>query len=566
MTQLTTLTRIGEIDLIDTNDPGLLAAYKDAFDESLMTIGSKEVSISIMHTLNYVRLLIQRNLPNDRTHAEEILSHFFTYQVKTPASLAGHIPVRTSNIGQKQHRDLNASSFIIPHLIRLYSESADDMSPPVRDGLLNCIRLTADALRRRWDYEIFDVVRDHKRYTNIFVEYIRGLYIAGELLGDEDFILKAEGEWTRWFNHTSYEGIDEFMSPRYAEIAVDGLLGLLEVARCDRMCGEIRQVLDMYMWINHASHHPRLGMPICGSSRDYRRYVVPGNGQVGFVGRAEFHGYPIPDEIQAEFQNRQFPFEFSGTSGMQPCRFKSWQTEDAGLGSSTGGNYFVQQNYCMAAVGKSATEREWMTMPYEDSLTNGFTHQIGNECFCVFGRYSNSYVRTQAKAADSVAENRKPLGPRESIWHAGFSVTTGWERIACTEEEIVFSAYGYTLTIYPFKLEDGQLKPVALDCFAARIPGQDKEMVSVEQYAFPDEIDWMGAHVVLSKESHPGRPEFQWSKDDSTVTFASDDAFSVNLFEIPTGDYRELYEGDPRTFPLFQTPDRCLWPGELSRT
>ena len=544
-------------EMMPRPDDELVRIYDALYHEPTQRIGPPDGNIGFTYTLNYARLLLRRDRSGDRARAEIVLDSFLGLQFVEPAWRAGHLPIRPNSMAGG---DLNANVFLVPILSGIYEEGLGKLSAKMQRRYRKRFSLAVEFLERRWDEEIFVVHRDHKLYTNIFVGWIEGLLLAGLALDDERLIRKAEGQWHRWFNHIAYTGIDEYLSPRYYEIGLASLLNIFERSRSPSMRREAQMVLDHYVIAQHAAHHPVLEMPVCGASRDYRAYFGPGGGKVAFVGQPALRSYAPPEGVLEEYRKRAFPYELRGRATAVPYRFQSWQSETAGVGSSTGGVCFRQNVQCMVAVGEGPGERAVLTVPGEFSHTGGYVDQQGPEALCVFGREPDSYTRTQRRIPDGEVIEGTALGGRGRFSPCGIGVSDGWKETRNEPGELVLEAYGHSVHISPFVVEGDRPRPVQLEKKDVIVHDHD-----IQAYSFGDEPDWMGFHLALQKlKDRTDPPSFSIIREGRRTTYRCGDRFVVKLHALPTGEHRELYAEDWRTLPLFECPTQTLWPGELA--
>ncbi|MAE63211.1 MAG: hypothetical protein CMJ18_02965 [Phycisphaeraceae bacterium] len=550
-----------EIDIVDIEDDALLATYRQHFQPSTGVVGTPEDDFAISHTINFARRLLRGGHAADVAQAETILDRLLDRQEAN----RGRFQLRTGNPANK---DRNTPVFVLPHLSRLIRECRSSLRDDLAARLDAAFDLTVTALERRWDEEIFVPHRDFKYYSNIFVEYARNLLLASELREDDRLRRKSEAQWTRWFNHVAYHGVDEFMSPRYSEIDIDAVADMHERTSSERIRRQCALVLDYLFAAGHGSHHPRLEMPVCGASRDYRQYRVPGQGHLAYVGGESVGSYRAPTSVLQEYRERVFPFEMRGRATNVPFQFRSWQIETAGVGSATGGNYFPQSVMCMASVGRGPEERAFMSMPGLTSFVNGFVDHQGPEAFCVFGRTPTSLTRAERSIADAEVTHRDLTmeSPSRAIyrWVGTIAASPNWDQVANEAGRLVLRAYGHDVYIFPYFLEGDAVMPAQLRKGPPLEEG-DAAADGLELYYFDHEPDWFGFHLVLADEqARCPAPSISLSRTDRVTTWRCGTRFSVRLFEYPTGEVRELYDFDWRTTPLLECPGYTLWPGELA--
>jgi catechol 2,3-dioxygenase len=373
-------------------------AYANAYDAEAHLVGSAAEQTSIFDSFAYAILLFERGEPEDSARAVEIVDALLGLQVaEESASIYGQFPMRVGG----RPGDLNAALFAMPRLIDLLDRGRGTMPPSLAERCAAAIRRAVVAAERRWDDEVFDPHRDHQAYTNIFLLYIQALTLGGSHDGDSRLLRKATGQWRRWFNHVAYHGIDEFASPTYNDIDYGALRGIREHTDDAGVRFEADLALDHLCALGHAITHPTLRLPVCGSSRDYRRFLRPGPCEPRIVRDAAAGTYRAPAAVTREYRARAFPHTVRGRATTVPFRFQSWQVERAALGSMTGGNYFWQQIHCLAAVGRSATEREAVFLPGAYTPTGGYVSQAAGTALCVFNRLPQTLHRTQRRVPDA---------------------------------------------------------------------------------------------------------------------------------------------------------------------
>jgi len=456
--------------------------------------------------------------------------------------------------------DRNANLFCLPHLLEILQDHAGRLPAAVVERVREATRLTVAFAERRWDEEVFDPHRDFKAYSNIFVLYCQALLLAGLHARDERLLRAAEGQWRRWHSHVAYYGIDEFCSPTYNDIIYTALRRMHGAARSEWMREQIRDVLDHVVALQYAIAHPRLGLPVCGASRDYRRFLSPGGGRLRlFDEEADGDGYVRPAAVRAEYAGRRWPHHVRGRATTWPFRFGCWQSEGAAVGTMTGGNYFPQQIHWMAAVGEAPDRRAVAWLPGGFAITNGFVAQRDAEALCVFARREVPYTRTQETVPDDRAA---ALLAERGFYRFGLGLSDGWDRVERAGPRLVTRAYGHTLVVQPFLIDGEQVRAMALRAERSK-PRQCRQ--AFDEHLFDDEAAWFGCHVWLGAGAQP-RPAVGVcvERADRRIEVRSDDGLAVRLFRQPAGEVTELYDEDWRTTPLLACPTGALWPGELA--
>ncbi len=120
----------------------------------------------------------------------------------------------------------------------------DKMSPATRAGFISCCKRVVEAAKRRWDHEVFDIYRDFTAYSNVFAMYIQTFFLAADRFNDARLEKMAKGQWTRWYNHISFFGIDEFASPGYNWVIFRALKDIGVCCQDARIRKETKEVMD----------------------------------------------------------------------------------------------------------------------------------------------------------------------------------------------------------------------------------------------------------------------------------------------------------------------------------
>jgi hypothetical protein len=526
-----------------------LGSYERDWSARTCLVGDPGNPRPLGHSLEYARRLLDTGRPPDAERAARIIEAVCALQRLEPSWKFGQIPMRAD----LQTHDRNSNLFFLPEMAEILRRHGPRLPQPAGKRLRDCFRRAMSFAERRWDEEVFDLHRDGKAYTNIFLLYVRAMVLGGVVECEERLWRKGEAQWQRWFNHISYYGIDEFCSPTYSHVDFEALTHLLRIARDEAMKGEVRMALDYLFAMQFAATHPVLEVPVCGSGRDYRRYWSPREGRPLLLGAADPGGYVVPEALREEFANRKFPFEMSGRATAVPFRFRSRQEEGAGLGTLTGGHYFPQNIHCAAAVGRSSAERELLCLPGRHCFQSGFTAQDGLQALCFFTQAPNSYVRTQYIRPDTA--HAKLHGD----WPLVVGVTAGWEEVERKAGRLTLRAYDRDLHLRPFALVEDKAKPVELT--RARMSGYHRD---IDVYTFPPEAKQVLCLVAITAAGKKYAPSTPSAKRRDSVLELSSGKLALRLFEHPTGELTELYEEDWRTTPLLRAPALELRPGGLT--
>jgi hypothetical protein len=490
--------------------------------------------------------------------ASALLDDMLTLQVQDESARDyGQMPMRAGNSAG----DLNNCVFVLPDMIDILARHASRLPAALAQRLDRAARLALVAAQRRWDEEIFDPHRDHKDYTNIFLLYIQALLRGGLHYADARLLRMAAAQWRRWFNHISYSGIDEFVSPTYSDIDVEALRGIHAHAPDEPMRTEARLVLDHLVTLLFAVTHPRLQLPVCGASRDYRRFLPAGPHEPACVARPPASGGYVPPAAAINgYRRRHFPYQVSGRATGVPFRFQSWQTERAAMGSMSGGNYFWQQIHCMVAVGDDAVHREMVFLPGSYTIAGGYVCQQQGRALCVFARCPNTFLRTQRPVPDSQLV--------QAFGDLGAGATGGWKTGQQDRGRLTLTAYGQTVTIDSFVLEGDQAHPVALTPVQRANLSQGRfhhTPVDMAEWIFPGQGQWLGCVVQLTAGAAQAEPLPVTCRSSDHVRHIQAGAdLRLQLALSPTGEVTELYDRDWRTLPLLECPEQTLWPGDLT--
>lgn len=544
------LVRATPADSVNTRE---LARFAEQFDPKTGLSGTV-----LRYNLHYAALLYERGADADRQRADAIVDRIIQFQDTTAdAKTYGQFPFFTdSKLG-----DQNVALFMAPYYFRELWPHQPRMTPTLAVRFRQSAYRLAEAAERRWDDEVFDIERDYKAYTNVFVMYINTLQLAGKYLRNDRLLRKAQTQWTRWFNHVSYYGIDEFTSPSYSNIDTENLLDIYDEATAPELKRQVKQVLDFLATQQYGISHPLLKLPICGSSRDYRNFQKSGNLEVDLVKGPLRGSYQPPARLAQPYATRQFPYEVTGRATQTPFRYNSYQTANGGMGSMTGGNYFWQQIHCMVAVGRSQQQREVAFLPGSFTPINGYVRQQANTALCVFSRSAATYHRTQARLADAAVP--------ATFGEFGVGVTNGWQVVVNDASHLVLRAYGQEMHVYPFTLTDGNVMPIQLvykkrSQISAR--GYHQRAADFGEYVFPEGVQWVGCWITyIPIGSQVVKPVLTYRTTDGIIRFQADKTLSVALFQQLTGELTELYEQDWRTMSLLKTPTETIWPGTLTQ-
>lgn len=527
-----------------------LQEWENGFDANARLIRSGDRLWVAQCSLPYAILLLRRNQGADRLRAAGIIEAVLDTQMHEPDWDRGRFPM----LLPETWRDLNATLFMAPHLAEIHTRWLPALPPELTTRFGKAVLESVEAVERRWADEVFDVHRDFKAYTNIFMLYIQALLVLGRCLDIERLRRDGEAQWQRWFNHVSTSGIDEFCSPTYNEVVYEGLLGIRAAATGPRMRAEVSLVLDHLCALQHAVSHPLLQMGVVGTSRDYRIFVKPGAGAFRFLEHSGDADYRPPAAVLEEFQNRAYPYRASGRAGSVPFRFQTWQLSNAGMGSMTGGNYFFQQIHLMVAVGSSPTERACAFFQADaQNPINGYVSQRDGRALCLFARTVNSYQLTQIREAAG-------LLPLAGTQPPSLGLTAGWAVRRHEPGRLVVAARGYALHLRTFALSGERLEPVRLTSETMDMNGQP----IMAWRAAPEVVWFVCLAELLSDGKDPEEGTLRGNVGERSVTVSESGGLVLKLARQPSGELVELYDEDWRTLSLLESPVQRLLPGDLA--
>jgi len=507
-------------------------------------------------SLEYVSLLLERATGDDTDRAAAITKALMAQQVDDPSSrYYGQFPwARGAQAG-----DLNTALFFMPSLIKTLELAEKRFPSDLFAAFDAAVKRAVVAAERRWDEERFDLIRDHKAYTNVFLLYIQSLLLAANHFEDERLQRKATAQWQRWFNHISYYGIDE-LSPDYSGIDYQALLTIHAESRNELVRRESADVLAYLSALYHAITHPLLKVPVCGSLRNYRAFLKHADCVPGFVGQDKDNRH-APAAVRRDYEQRSYPYAVQGRVAILPFRFQSWQAERAAMGTMTGGNYFWQQIHCMVAVGNNETERAVMFLPGIYTPTSGFAAQHELSALCVFCRAPNHLHRTQYAIPDQDVH--------AYLQQFSLGITGNWQTDVTGQTHLMLSAYGYDVHIHPFEIRDGDVHPIALNPIRHNDVGQPnfhRGAAEFDGFLFPAESVLFGCFIAVREAGTvPPAPAIQSSVRAGKLTVsAGEPKLTVELFQHRSGEWTECYTTDWRTLPLLDAPAFQLHPGDLT--
>lgn len=530
--------------------------YARLYDPVTRTIHQSDRPTQLLWvpSIHYASLLLERGAKEDIERAQDIITYFLGLQVTDEAELYyGRLPI----VVGRPASDANGTLFLMPHLVRGVLPHAGKLSAPTAAALNAAVQRAIVAIERRWSEEVFEPHRDSVAYTNVFLLYIQALLLVGLHYKNARLLRTAKAQWARWFNHVSYYGIDEFLSPTYNEVDLEVLENLCRDASDEQWRQQVRQVLDYLVALISAMSHPVLKTQVSGMSRHYRKLEQSDEPQ--WLTNGSYGSYQILAGVREEYAHRRFPYTAHGRATTVPFCFTTWQEEHAGLGSMTGGVYFIQQIYCLAAVGRDSRQRAMAYLPGVLTTANGYIRQRNATALCVFNRLPNTLYRTVRVVPDECVAGMNGC--------FGLGITAGWQRHQAGRR-LVLSAYGFDLVADAFTLHNGQMMPLELQCVQRKDHDEGGRHCHIpalfDEYVFPADATWFGCLLRIVPEG-TAVPEAAWSYSESgrMVTFTADD-LAVRLFRQPSGETTELYDDDWRTSPLLDCLASTLWPGQLT--
>jgi hypothetical protein len=497
-------------------------------------------------SLNYAWLLYRSD--GEYRKADTVLNRIISFQDDDPESLTyGHWDWVWRN-GEK-FVDWNNALFRSHILFCDLWEQQHKMSSETQANFISCCKRVVEAAKRRWDHEIFDIYRDFTAYSNVFAMYIQTFTLAANRFNDARLRKMAKGQWIRWYNHISFFGIDEFASPGYNWVVFKALKDIYDYCYNESIQKETKEVMDHIYLLQSALTHPILKLPVTGISRDYRNFLEPGDARSEVLLQPVSGAYTPPEKAVEWNENRKYPFEVIGKASLMPFIFKSYQLEDAAMGSMSGGACFQQQIHCIAAAGRNENERAVAFLQGSYTPVNGYADQIGTSTLCIYNRLPTYWHLTQKHGAIDMSTYKETFGD------FGIGITGNWKEKIKMPDRIVLEAYGYDLYIFPFAVHDEKIIPaeLVLKHRTTTSPRYHPRPRVFDEYVFPDEPDWFGAYMTLVKSgSEVSKPEIEFINKDGIRTFKTGSGHQILLFIAEKGDTRQLYHVDPALIPLLK--------------
>ena len=435
-------------------------------------------------------------------------------------------------------RDLNMPLFAIPNWMGPLWDLQDRMSEPMKAEFLRTCERLAVAAQRRFDEELFPSNRSDLDYSNAACMVVEA-YSFMALRYPENVRYKRmfDSAWTKLYDNYRMNAFGEFMSAHYDDVDFNTLLNAYRNIDDKVTREQIKEVLDEVYVTETAGSHPLLKLPLVGSSRDYRECQTRGDCRSHFIIETP-EDYDIPKQAVKFRDKRKYPFEFEGKAGSKTFTFKSYQLEDAGMGSMTGwGNYFWQQIHCIGAAGLNENARATFFIPGTYNPINGFTHQEGMTALCVYNQFPTLWHVTGRKTP---VENVKATFDRFGIGISMGEFTEEFNK----EGELKLSAYGYDFYFFGFEVNGGYLEPCYLE-FTERTQTSrryHKRKAWFGEYMFPADFDWAGVLVKVVKSGEKvERPEIKFKEKDGVATIeAKSEGLRVDVAKTPMGVYMSL--------------------------
>lgn len=497
-------------------------------------------------SLTYAWLLYRTGEEKNYIKADSVLNQVISIQDHDPESLTYGQWGWEWKDGEKTV-DYNNALFQAHIMFAGLWNEQGKMSPKTRTSFITSCNELVEAAKRRWDYEVFDIYRDFKAYSNIFAMYVQTFFLAADRFNSPRLLKLAKGQWIRWYNHISFFGIDEFASPGYNNVVFKAVLDIRDFCHDERIQKEASEVLDHIYLLQSVLTHPLLKIPVTGVSRDYRNFTTPGDVRSEILIKSVSDIYTPPLQSVELNRNRKYPFEVIGKASMNPFIFRSYQLEDAAMGSMTGGACYEQQIHCIAAVGKNENERAVVFLQGAFTPVNGYSDQIGTSCLCIYNRLPSYWHFTQWRGDMSVY--------KETFDDFGVGITQNWKEKLKTRDHIILEAYGYEVHIFPFKIKGEKIASCDLELKhrTGTSPRYHPCPRVYDEYVFPEEPDWFGAYITFVKsETEVEKPKIRYELEEGVRTFITDKGHQVRLFVTEKGDTRQIFNTDPAFIPLLK--------------
>ncbi len=164
--------------------------------------------------------------------------------------------------------DLNAVQFVLEHLLPLYIDYGERLSPDVRAEILDAVRIATREL---------ESLNVSVAYTNIALLDTFNTVLAGQVLGDEQLLARGRQRLDEWIAFTNRSGaVPEYNSPTYLAVDLVALAGLAERAADPAVAIKAR-LMEERLWLHLATHYHHPSAQLAGPhSRAYHNDVTGG--------------------------------------------------------------------------------------------------------------------------------------------------------------------------------------------------------------------------------------------------------------------------------------------------
>ena len=478
--------------------------------------------------------------------ADYIISTVAEHQIKDPESrFYGSMSwwYKSPKLG------LNMAGFIAHEMFVDLWNLQDRMSEQARKDFLRIAELIVLSEDRRFDEEPFPVARDEMEYSNAYCLSMQTVWLGAFRLQDKYRMAQAKNMWARYYQFYKFFGNGEFASAHYEEVDFTSILDMWRFCDDSVLKAQMKEVLDDIYISQTAITHPLLKLPIVGASRDYRE-VQKGGDASSPLFKAKLYEYEIPEKAVQLRDHRKYPFELEGKGGSgAPFTFKSYQTEDAGMGTMSGwGCYFYQNLHLVASAGRNENERASLFCPGTYNSVNGFTAQKGMTSLLVYNRKPTLWHLTSGKVKDISKY-------KDSIKPFGIGASDGFTVVENGKGKILLKVYGCDFYIFPFEAKDGKVIPCELQLLHRSETGagiSQSRKASFDEFMFPEEPDWFGAVVKVVKEGTKVKtPDVTFSEEGGICTIGcSSENLSIKVCETDAGASVALPEKNINMMPV----------------
>lgn len=510
--------------------------------DRLNLLETKLAKANIGDALQYTHLLYRKNTTEAISKADKVLNMILSFQVSDDSE-SGNYGLWPWSVGSVV-KDKNVPLFHA-HLmfVNLWNEQ-DKMSPETRNAFLKACERILVVAERRYDEEIFELGREVVAYSNIFALYVQTLTLAADRFDSDRLRRKANIQWRRFYNNFKFYGISEFLSTTYYQVIFGALMDIKDFGHEARIAGEAKEMMDFLYLQQSAITHPLLKLPVMGIARDYREFTKNNDARVEFL-QQDVEGYTPPAKAIEINNNRKYPFEVTGRTGALPFVYKSYQTPNVAMGSMSGwGNYYWQQIFCMASMGKNEKEKATLFIPGSYTPINGFTCQDRLSALCVFNRLPTMWHLTQWKG--DLANYRETFG------EFGVGFTDKFKQVSQTSERIVMQAYGYDIHIFPFEMDHGKILPSSMELRKRdkTSPRYHTRPAHFNEYVFNEKPDWFGVVVkIVESGQRVERPEIHYKAENGICTFSTDGNLSVSVAQMEQGNSIQIRAEEVNLIP-----------------